>query len=344
MDILTALSAGADYSTAKLQVILAAWVLGGVNEGPKKKISADNGDVAEEDYEKSSIYSLLYSLYRSMGSVRSDRGDLYELTFNTWGYAWPREWGKSPISARDPQRFGKTAYTGLFDFAAVKELVRAKEGRVHVVEMGCGTGAGAHHVCHEVLPRATYEAVDMQRAAINTCERKFVPTLGGRLRAIHADCTRLPVRDGAADLVAVCETHVTEHAGQCTSDDAAFLGNAHRVLKPGGYLVWGNAIPAATWKPCLDYLASIGMRLVEVRDVTDQAVAARDDDRARVDAYVEQCLERFHAFRIPFVGSRRKQEARLALSNFYRNPGTNMYETLKNGTDAYKVVALQKVA
>lgn len=342
MDVLKALSEKSDYSPAALQLILGAWVLGTPFE-KRRKICTETGDVAEDDYDKQSIYSLLYSLYRSMGEVRSDRGGLYELTFNTWGYAWPDGHGATPTAADDPQRFGKNAYTGLFDFDAIRELVAKREGRVHVVEMGCGTGAGAHHVCSNVLPDCTYEAVDMQLAAIHTCRRKFVPQLRGRLVATHANATRLPVGDEAADIVAVCETHVTEYAGRVTDEDKLFFSTAKRVLKPGGYLVWGNAIPDSTWAPCFEYLDSIGMKLVESRDVTRNAVAARDEDEARVSAYVKQCIDRFAGFRIPHFGAKKRVEAKLALENFYRNPGTNMYRTLADGTDSYRVVLLQKV-
>jgi ubiquinone/menaquinone biosynthesis C-methylase UbiE len=210
--------------------------------------------------------------------------------------------------------------------------------------MGCGTGAGAHHVCEKVLPDCTYEAVDMQLAAIRTCRRKFVPALAGRLVATHANCTHLPIASDTADLVAVCETHVTELPGRVTEEDELFFRTAHRVLKTGGYLVWGNAIPDRTWQPCFDFLTSIGMRLVEVRDVTKSAIAARDQDRARVNAYVQQCIDKFAGFRIPFIGRKKRQEASLAMENFYRNPGTNLYANLTDGTDTYRVVALQKAA
>jgi ubiquinone/menaquinone biosynthesis C-methylase UbiE len=343
MDILTALDRKSDYSKTKLQLILGAWVMSALFDR-KEKIAATDGHVEDDDYNKQSIYSLLYSLYRSVGVVRSETGEPFELTFNTWGYTWPAEWGGKPTTPTDPQRFGKNAYTGLFAADAVREYVKARKGRVHVVEMGCGTGAGAHHVCKNVLPDCTYEAIDMQAAAIQTCKRKFVPELGGRLKATCADCTQLSIEDGSADLVAICETHVTEQTGKVTPEDKAFFRTAYRILKPGGFLVWGNAIPDETWKPCFDFLESIGMKLVEVREVTKQAVAARDEDERRVDAYVEHCLDTFHGFRIPFLGQRRRLEAGIAMKNFYRNPGTKLYANMTNGTDTYKVVRMEKVA
>lgn len=327
---------------AQLQLILGAWVVSGAFD-KKPKISTHNGDVSEDDYDKKSIYALLYSLYRSVGEVRSDTGKRYEFTFNTWGYSWPTAWGKNATTNdADPERFGKNAYTGLFECKEVKEYIAERQGKVHIVEMGCGTGGGANHICTHVLPSCTYEAVDMQQAAIHTCKRKFVPALKGRLKATHANATRLDIAPASADLVVVCETHVTEYTGKVTDEDRAFFKTAHRLLKPGGFLVWGNAIPDATWKPCFEYLESIGMKMVSETDVTKEAVGARDEDDARVHAYVDQCIERFPAFRIPVLGKKRRIEAEAAMKNFYRNPGTNLYENMKDGTDSYKVVAFQK--
>lgn len=342
MDVLKKLSRQADYSKTQLQMILAAWVMSTLTER-KQKISVSDGDVSEDDYDKRSIYALLYALYRSMGDVLSEHGVRYEFTFNTWGYAWPESWGKCPTDSKDPQRFGRNAYSGLHHFKALRDYVEERKGKVRVVELGCGTGAGAHHVCSNVWPDCTYEAVDMQRAAIETCMRKYVPELGGRLRATCADATTVAIPDGVADIVAVNETHVTEHAGIVTDEDKLFFGTAKRLLKPGGFLVWGNAIPDATWEPCFEHLDSIGLRSREINDVTKEAVRARDEDRARIDTYVDQCIETFHGFRIPVLGSRKRREAEFALKNFSRNPGTRLYENMVDGTDTYKVSMFEKV-
>ncbi len=301
-----------------------------------------DGHVAEEDYRKQSIYSLLYALYRSVGTVKSDLGKEYEFTFNTWGYDWPAAWGPAPTAPDDPQRFGKNAYAGLYQFDAVKELVARREGRVHVVEMGCGTGAGAAHVCENVLPKCTYEAVDMQLAGVLTCRRMFVPKLRGRIVATRADATRLPIDSEVADLVAVCETHVTDQGDVMTEEDRKFFRSAKRVLKPGGFLTWGNAIPEPAWKPSFDFMDSIGLKVVEVRDVTEEGVRARDLDAARIEAYIEQALDKFFAFGVPVYGSRKRSEAALAMKNLCRHPGTRLYDDMKTRADTYRVVLAQR--
>ncbi|HEY3449994.1 MAG TPA: class I SAM-dependent methyltransferase [Myxococcales bacterium] len=343
MDILTGLNEKTEYSPTQLQLIIGAWVLSKPFEG-KKKISTANGDVAEGDYDKQSIYSLLYSIYRTVGTVQSDQGVPYEMTFNTWGYAWPKAWGEAPTAETEPQRFGMNAYSGLYHFQQVKDRVKELDGKVHVVEMGCGTGAGAHHTCKNTLPQCTYEALDMQQAAISTCRRKYVPELGGRLVATRVDATQSTVKEASADFVAVCETHVTEMPGKATEEDRKFFATAHRILKPGGYMVWGNAIPESTWKPCFDCCESVGLKVLEVCDVTKEAVLARDLDKKRADAFVESCLSRFKGFSFPLWGAGRRLEAQRAIENFFRNPGTNLYQNMVNGTDTYKVVLLQKAA
>ncbi len=343
MDVLTALDRNADYSRAQLQFIIAAWVLASVAER-RSKISITDGDVAEGDYDKRSIYSLLYALYRSMGEVRDENGQRYEFTFNTWGYTWPEAWGPCPVSAKDPQRYGRIAYTGLYHFDAAQEYIRARDGKVHIIEMGCGTGAGAHHITKNVLPNCTYEAVDMQQAGIATCRRKFVPDTGGRLVATCADATQLATRDSTADFVAVNETHVTEMSGVLTDEDKRFFRTAYKLLKPGGFLVWGNAIPDATWEPSFEFLRSIGMSVREVCDVTSEAVRARDEDRARIDVYVDQCIEAFHAFRIPMLGKVKQREAEFALKNFARNPDTRLYLNMVERKDTYRVAIVEKLA
>ena len=326
MDILTALNPDTEYSNAKLQLVFGAWVASALFD-KNGKISTLDGDVSEDDYTKQSIYALLYSLYREVGTVKDEHGHPYEFTFNTWGYDWPKTWGEAPTHERDPQRFGKFAYTGLFQFDDVQDYINQRDGKVHIVELGCGTGAGAHQICKNVLPSATYLAVDMQGAAIQTCQRKFVPELGGRLEALHCDATRADLKKASADFVIINETHVTEYPGVLTREDEIFFDTVKRTLKPGGFLLWGNAIPDSTWQPCFDYMKSIGLEEVQVHDVTKEAVRARDLDEARAEAYVRQAIDKYYGFRIPVLGSKRSVEAEQALKNFFRHPGTNLYTT-----------------
>ncbi|MBX3273854.1 MAG: class I SAM-dependent methyltransferase [Sandaracinaceae bacterium] len=343
MDLLKSLSEERAYSMPELQAIVTAWVASGAFENGSS-VSATDGHVDEADYTKQSVYSLLYSMFRSVGEVKSELGIPFQFTFNTWGYAWPERWGPGPIAADEPQRFGKNAYTGLMHFDAIQKLAAERDGRIHLVEMGCGTGAGANHICTHVFPKCTYEAVDMQQAGVDTCRAQFAPRHRGRLVATRADATQLPMGDEVADVVAVCETHVTDQGEVMTEEDRKFFRSARRILKPGGFLVWGNAIPDIAWQPCFDFMASIGIEVLEVEDVTEEAILARDQDQARIEAYIQQALDKFIAFRLPHFGPRKREEASVAMRNLCRDPGTRLYDDMVTRADTYKVVLAQRKA
>ncbi|MFK7987909.1 MAG: class I SAM-dependent methyltransferase [Sandaracinaceae bacterium] len=343
MDVLTGLSEETNYSMGQLQGIVAAWVLSSPFER-NNKVSHDSGHVDEADYTKQSVYSILYSMYRQVGTVKDEHGTPYEFTFNTWGYAWPEGWGPPPSGPRDPQRFGRNAYTGLFHFDEVQKYVADRDGFVHIVEMGCGTGAGADHICESVFPKCTYEAVDMQMGGVTTCRKKFVPKHKHRLVATRADATRLPMDDEVADIVVVNETHVTDQGEVMTEEDRKFFRSAKRILKPGGFLVWGNAIPDIAWQPCFDFMESIGMEVKQVDDVTEEAVVARDQDKERIHVYIEQALDKFHGFKTPLLGASKRHEAAMAMKNLCRDPGTQLYDDMVTRADTYKVAMIQKKA
>ena len=55
-------------------------------------------------------------------------------------------------------------------------------------------------------------------------------------------------------------------------------------------------------------------------------------------------LNKYYGFRIPIYGDKKRKEARMAIMNFYRNPGTNLYDTMIDRRDTYKVNLLQKIS
>ena len=74
-----------------------------------------------------------------------------------------------------------------------------------------------------------------------------------------------------------------------------------------------------------------------------EAVLARDQDERRISAYVEQCIEKFFGFQIPVLGEKKRRQARAAMTNFARNPRTQLYENMVKRTDTYRVSLFQNV-
>lgn len=182
----------------------------GYKDGSYEYSFEEHGGVDEDDYDKSSIYSILYSLYSELGETLTTldgKKERYEFTFNTWGVAeegevYPNlEAEKSKsfkedivptlvpdiIPSEDPQKHGKASYSWFIKSPMVREaMARAeKEGRpLKIVEIGCGTGAGANWLSTKVFPNSHYTAIDMQKAAIQTCQKKH--------GSAKLDCVHLP--------------------------------------------------------------------------------------------------------------------------------------------------------
>jgi len=91
---------------------------------------------------------------------------------------------------RDPERFGKHAYASLVTQKSALEYMRQNNvglgdgthfernaggtgpAPVEIVEVGCGTGAGANLISRHIVKNSNYLALDMQKAAINTCQER----------------------------------------------------------------------------------------------------------------------------------------------------------------------------
>jgi SAM-dependent methyltransferase len=308
-----------------------------------------DGDIENDDYTKASIYSLLYSVYAThMGMVMSDKGVAYQFTFNTWGIAG------GPYPPEEPQRHGKNAYHGLVDFPQVHEYLREVTDAPLIVEIGCGTGAGANLITPEILPKATYYAIDMQAAAIDTCLKIHGNATNPNLKCIHEsggvgnngnfvrDPQGLKVADNSVDFVIISETHIADI--EIGPEEKEIFSEIKRILKPGGLFLWGNALPTRVWVAAYPILTDeFGFERVASINHTQNAIIARDEDTPRVNAYVSQLL---HRFPVTTWGGSRGKTCGLVLDrlikNFYRHPGTACYLKMVTGYDSYLHEAYKK--
>ncbi len=97
-----------------------------------------------------------------------------------------------------------------------------------VLEVGAGLGGGAAWLARNLEPRR-YVAVDLSGAAVRASHAHHPPIPG--LRFERCDAEHLPFADRAFDVVLSVESSHTY------PDFGAFLGEAARVLKPGGHLL-----------------------------------------------------------------------------------------------------------
>jgi 2-polyprenyl-6-hydroxyphenyl methylase/3-demethylubiquinone-9 3-methyltransferase len=90
-----------------------------------------------------------------------------------------------------------------------------------LVDLGCGAGLLAPHVTGK----------GYQHLGVDLVPSALVQAGGHGVRAVCADVTRVPLRDGCADVV--CAGELLEHV----ADVPATVAEACRILRPGGLLV-----------------------------------------------------------------------------------------------------------
>jgi SAM-dependent methyltransferase len=344
-DVLNGLDSNTEYGNIKLQTMIGAFCLsplvGQLLDAPASGADgenytfADEGDIQDEDYAQSSIYAVLYGMYKNAPVLTSPHGVKYQFTFNTWGIA------PSPYDEKDPQRHGKAAYAALVTQPPVLEMIKKlpKDHKLQIVEVGCGTGAGANLITREVHPTSQYLALDMQEAAIQTCKSIHATPDNAGLscqripHGVGINGGKIPREDNSLDIVVISETHIADVA--IGDLEKSIFAEIHRVLKPGGYFTWGNAIPTRVWHEAADYLPTAGFALDHSKNWTQGAIVARDEDHDRVAMAMDGLIDPYHVMKVPYFGPRCRKVAERLIANFYRHPGTALYLKMTTGFDSY---------
>lgn len=109
-----------------------------------------------------------------------------------------------------------------------------------IVDIGAGTGLFAERFA-ELAPGATVYAVDTEPAMIEWMGSR-ARSSGGRIVPLLAQETRVPLDDGAAQLVTMLNLH---HE---LDDPPASYGESLRLLEPGGQLLVVDWAPHETPK------------------------------------------------------------------------------------------------
>jgi SAM-dependent methyltransferase len=106
-------------------------------------------------------------------------------------------------------------------------------GPIRLLDAGCGTGFNLKILAR----RGVAFGFDLRREAIAFCRKRGLNT------AVLADTQAMPFQSGSFDVVFFLD--VLYHLD--VSSDLLALKNAHRVLKPGGYLVLTDSAFRFLW-------------------------------------------------------------------------------------------------
>lgn len=221
--------------------------------------------------------------WRVFYEVVALRGGTHATTFVNYGFAGPEE----TSDGGDDSRFG----LGLYAAVAGARDIAGKD----VLEVGCGRGEGSASVFERFRPHSLV-GLDLARAAIRHCRRSHDRP---GLSFVAGDSEDLPFPNASFEVVLNVES------SHCYPHMSRFLSEVHRVLKPGGLLLYADfrptepapagAVAKDDIAELLRQMAGAGLKIVEEEDITSEVMRALSLSTPTVLAHIERNTPR--AFR-----------------------------------------------
>jgi ubiquinone/menaquinone biosynthesis C-methylase UbiE len=150
-----------------------------------------------------------------------------------------------------------------------------------VLEVGCGRGGGAWYVKRYLNPRSV-TALDRTANAIAFCRAHYqgAADAPASLRFVQGDAEALPF--GAASFDAV----INIESSNLYSSMERFLEGVHRVLKPGGHLLYADLRPASKVQQLRHQFQDAGLSVLEEECITAHVLRALEQDDAGKKALI----------------------------------------------------------
>jgi SAM-dependent methyltransferase len=245
------------------------------------------------------------------------REELYDLLYSLrWGETTTNNYGFAPAEAGAPECFQLQMYAELLKLLGTFPGA----GIERVLEISCGRGGGLRHVASRLLGAKHVVGLDSSMHAIRFCRARY--TAWRNVGFVRGHALQLPFADGAFDLV------INVEASHAYGDDAAFLREVQRVLRPGGRLLYADHRTRRKLPGLEQRLRAAGLT-GPLRDVTSNVVRACELDSARRRALIRAGLPRWYR---PLGVARLEQYAGI--------PGTAGYERLRNRERIYFIACL----
>jgi SAM-dependent methyltransferase len=254
---------------------------------------------------------------RLNGAPKEGRYDLlYSLR---WGDTTTNNYGFAPAESGDPECFQLQLYAELLKLLGGPA---ARAGIARVLEISCGRGGGLRHVALHLPDARQVIGLDFSMHAIRFCRARYdsLP----QLRFVRGHALRLPFAAGAFDLV------INVEASHAYGDEAAFLDEVRRVLRPGGRLLYADHRTRRKTPRLQKRLRETGLA-GPLRDITANVVRACELDSGRRRALIRSGLSWWYR---PFGVGRLEQYAGI--------PGTVAFERLRSRDRIYFMACLTR--
>lgn len=226
---------------------------------------------------------------------------------------WPdRDWrfmnyGYAPetpfaLSAEDEADRG---FIGLYEQAVAGLPVNG----ANVLEIGSGRGGGAAYIAAYHNP-AKIVGADFSAATVKRARQVNPPS--PRLSYVVGDAENLSFPDAGFDIVLNIES------SHCYGDQAAFVAEVARVLRPGGMFTWADIRAEAMMPATEAAFDHPDLELVASEDITPGVLRALDMLSARKTERIA---------RVPLISG--------FLREFAATEGTTLYKAFEDGEAMY---------
>lgn len=209
------------------------------------------------------LWQFLHSLL-----IKKDQG--VEITFMNYGYQ-PLDGTRNQPALHERDETNRVSIQLYHHVAAGHGIEDAGITGQNVLEVGCGRGGGASYLARYLHP-ASYVGLDVSKRVIAFCNSHHnVPGLS--FTTGRAESLSFP--DGSFERV------INIESSRCYSDRLQFFREVHRVLKPGGYLLFADMRQPDELPTLNQRLEESGFRIIQEEDISRNVVLALDQDSER---------------------------------------------------------------
>jgi ubiquinone/menaquinone biosynthesis C-methylase UbiE len=187
-----------------------------------------------------------------------------------------------------------------------------------------------------LMPK-TVVGLDFSTNAVAFCQQNYdVQGLSFRI----GDAESIPFADSSFDII------VNIESSHCYNSMEAFLEQAKRVLKDGGYLLFADFRAKEEAKALREYILNSGLHLIKETDITANVAEALRRDSARktseINRRIAQKLRLDQTYRSSGIKKAVHKQLVHLILEFSGTIGSRIYQGFQNGHTVYLSYVLQK--
>lgn len=260
--------------------------------------------------ERNEKKELIKAHFTKVADSLSESGLSRYVTFLNWGYV-PNKNNQYAVLEVDENMLNKNPLKLLFEIVGECEIHNKK-----VLDVGCGRGGNLSAMNH-YYNCAQLIGLDITEASIQFSHKRH---RNDNITFCVGDAEKLPFESENFDAVFNCES---SHGYPNITD---FYDSVYRVLKPGGYFMYGDILPVEKFEECEKYLETIGFTIIRNQDISENILLSCDETAKTHYAAYSEMDEKF------------MEDMKHSLSL----PGSSTYNDMRSGKQQFKILNLVK--